>query len=359
MQRLEAQLHETPTPHTVLTMAQEQVESAPPAAPQKQATPPPVLLTGANVSLFNASKIPILRLPSLAPTVLEVLKLENVRGDMPQNLTNPKPLKLSELMPKLPTIPSFSAPVFTPETTDAEYVSNVTAAAKALMTPLVESTMLPSYIGGLKSRIVDEIGWLKSFANDTTRQTVMCGIFAQQMGSCVAFTAKMQSTKIQALQSGLKVLLQIEAQLNTDIAQKLSAFNVVSRGCGGGRQSVVIDCGGPYIYADIFVRRPSLTRLLHPPSLSKPTQPQTQPSQGALGGNWMCEVGADLDQAILKAAALKSASNAYAAKTKNAVEKLNDFLQGQWSTSPWWHMEEGTELPKLAVPCPIVQALPQ
>lgn len=293
----------------VLTMAQEQVEAAPPAAPQKQATPPPVLLTGANVSLFNASKIPILRLPSLAPTVLEVLKLENVRGDMPQNLTNPKPLKLSELMPKLPTIPSFSAPVFTPETTDAEYVSNVTAAAKALMTPLVESTMLPSYIGGLKSRIVDEIGWLKSFANDTTRQTVMCGIFAQQMGSCVAFTAKMQSTKIQALQSGLKVLLQIEAQLNTDIAKKLSAFNV--------------------------------------------------PSQGALGGNWMCEVGADLDQAILKAAALKSASNAYAAKTKNAVEKLNDFLQGQWSTSPWWHMEEGTELPKLAVPCPIVQALPQ
>lgn len=49
-------------------------------------------------------------MPSLAPTILEALKLENVRGDMPQNLTHPKPLKLGELMPKLPVLPTFTPP---------------------------------------------------------------------------------------------------------------------------------------------------------------------------------------------------------------------------------------------------------
>jgi hypothetical protein len=59
-------------------------------------------------TLLNATHVPIVRFPSLAPTVLELLKLDNVRGDMVQNIS--KPLRLSELMPKLPVIPTFSAP---------------------------------------------------------------------------------------------------------------------------------------------------------------------------------------------------------------------------------------------------------
>jgi hypothetical protein len=67
----------------------------------------------------------------------------------------------------------------------------------------------------------------------------------------------------------------------------------------------------------------------------------------------MCEVGGDLDQAI-KGLASKSTSAAYAAKAKAAQEKLSDFLEGRWATSQWWALREGAQLPKLAVPCPIV-----
>jgi hypothetical protein len=61
-------------------------------------------------NILNTTHVPIIRVPSLAPSVLEVLRVEGVRGDMPQNLTHPKPLKLSEIMPKLPQIPAFAVP---------------------------------------------------------------------------------------------------------------------------------------------------------------------------------------------------------------------------------------------------------
>jgi hypothetical protein len=88
--------------------------------------------------------------------------------------------------------------------------------------------MLPSYVTGLKTRVNDEIGWLKTFVSDPARQSVMCGVFGAQMGGCVAFTAKMQQAKVQALQASLDVLVQLEVQLDTDLAQKIAAFNIVS-----------------------------------------------------------------------------------------------------------------------------------
>lgn len=55
----------------------------------------------------TTTKVPIIKFPSLAPTILEVLGMQNVRGDMPQNLTHPQPILLSKIMPKLPVIPNF------------------------------------------------------------------------------------------------------------------------------------------------------------------------------------------------------------------------------------------------------------
>lgn len=178
------------------------------------------------------SHIPIVRAPSLAPAVLEALKLEGVRGDMPQNLS--KPLRLSELMPKLPVLPSFTPPVFGPSTTDADVVSNVTAAARALLVPLVESTMLPSYAAALRARVADEAKWLEEFTADRARQQKLCGFFTQYMNNCVAFTAKMQAAKVQAIGTALDVLTSMEGQLNADMATKMAAFNMVGEARGGG-----------------------------------------------------------------------------------------------------------------------------
>ncbi|GBF92904.1 hypothetical protein Rsub_05740 [Raphidocelis subcapitata] len=269
------------------------------ASAQKAVPPAPLNL---NALLDGPSRVPIVRVPSLAPTVLEALKLEGVRGDMPQNFT--KPLRLSELMPKLPVLPAFNAPTFGPSTSDADIVSNVTAAAKALLVPLVESTMLPSYAAALRARVADEAKWLDDFSSDRARQQKLCGFFTQYMNNCIAFAAKMQGAKVQAISTALDVLSTMEGQLNADMATKLAAFNV--------------------------------------------------PSTKALGGNWLCEVGGDLRQGIRDAAA-RSTSEGYAAKAANASAKLDDFLAGRWAASPWWHMTEGTELKPLATPCPIVQ----
>lgn len=90
------------------------------------------------------------------------------------------------------------------------------------------------------------------------------------------------------------------------------------------------------------------------PSPPPPPATRAQPRVGALGGNWVCEVGADLATAI-RANAAGSKSEGYAAKAANAIAKLNDFLGGRWAASPWWAMNEGTRLPSLAAPCPILQ----
>jgi hypothetical protein len=79
-----------------------------------------------------------------------------------------------------------------------------------------------------------------------------------------------------------------------------------------------------------------------------------QESQSALGSNWMCEVGGDLSTAIREAMA-KSSSEAYLAKAKNGLAKINDFVAGRWATSPWWRLSADAQLPKLDTPCPIVQ----
>jgi hypothetical protein len=68
----------------------------------------------------------------------------------------------------------------------------------------------------------------------------------------------------------------------------------------------------------------------------------------------VCEVGGDLTTAIREAAA-KSSSEAYAAKAKNALAKVNDFVAGRWAASPWWRLTKDAQLPALEVPCPIVK----
>lgn len=90
--------------------------------------------------------------------------------------------------------------VFGPDTTEADLVANISAATKALMTPLVESTALPAYRNGLRGRITDETGWLRAFSEDGAKQAAMCGFMGASSGRCVAFTVNMQSAKIQALQ---------------------------------------------------------------------------------------------------------------------------------------------------------------
>jgi hypothetical protein len=329
-QRLVACAHASTKPCTITPCAGGALSQAAPGKP-----PTAINMT----TLLNATHVPIVRFPSLAPTVLELLKLDNVRGDMVQNIS--KPLKLSELMPKLPTIPTFAAPSewanrpgrcahaahrlqsplpatpaihttralpvppspppspdFGPNTSDEEIESNVTAAARALMLPLVESTMLPSYIAGLRARVADEAVWLQGFVADKARQDKLCGFFTQvracaaasflsaashpaqdqlparscslpcqllrftpagsftnlaqgggtrlpglcahaqcslllptcppqYYSNCIVFTANMQKTKIQAIATALDVLTQMEAQLNTDMANKIAAFNVV------------------------------------------------------------------------------------------------------------------------------------
>lgn len=57
----------------------------------------------------------------------------------------------------------------------------------------------------------------------------------------------------------------------------------------------------------------------------------------------------------IRAAAATSKSEGYTKKAANAVEKLNDFAQAKWGISPWWLLQNGTALPKLATPCPILQ----
>jgi hypothetical protein len=55
----------------------------------------------------------------------------------------------------------------------------------------------------------------------------------QYYSNCIVFAANMQKTKIQAIATALDVLTQMEAQLNTDMATKIAAFNVV-HGSGWG-----------------------------------------------------------------------------------------------------------------------------
>lgn len=99
--------------------------------------------------------------------------------------------------------------------------------------PLVESTMLPQYVSALKARISQESLYLDTLASDSSKQREMCGIMPQQyLGGCVAFSLKMQAAKVQAVQSGLQVLQQMQAQLDTDMAKKLAAFNIVSEALG-------------------------------------------------------------------------------------------------------------------------------
>ncbi|KIY97015.1 hypothetical protein MNEG_10949 [Monoraphidium neglectum] len=253
--------------------------------------------------VLTAPRVPLVKIPSLAPTLLEMFKLGGVKGDAPQNKTNnPALIKLSTLMPKLPIIPSFDAPKFNASTTDAEVQGNVTAAVAALRVPLVESVMLPQYVAGLKARIGGEASWLDSMANDTASQQRLCAMMPQFAQRCVQFLTHVQRAKVQALSASLGVLQSMEAQLNTDLATKLAAFNLAS-------------------------------------------------SQ-AVNGNWLCNLAAALDQDI-KAGAGSSTSGAYAAKATSAVEKLRDFVSGRWEVSPWWRMQADTQLPKLVATCPI------
>lgn len=77
-----------------------------------------------------------------------------------------------------------------------------------------------------------------------------------------------------------------------------------------------------------------------------------QPSDTAVGGNWLCNLGQQLDSGI-KAAASSSTSGAYAAKATTAVQKLGDFLAGRWASSPWWTLQADATLPQLVAACPI------
>jgi hypothetical protein len=61
----------------------------------------------------------------------------------------------------------------------------VTAAARALMVPLVESTMIPSYVAGLRARVADETAWLQGFVASKARQEKLCGFFTQVGGRLV------------------------------------------------------------------------------------------------------------------------------------------------------------------------------
>lgn len=94
--------------------------------------------------------------------------------------------------------------------------------------------MLPAYVTGLKQRVAVEVSWLQSFLSDPEKQQSRCGMFGQATrGSCVTFAASMQRAKVQALQAALTTLSQIEAQLNSEMASKIAAFDVVSlRGFG-------------------------------------------------------------------------------------------------------------------------------
>jgi hypothetical protein len=118
---------------------------------------------------------------------------------------------------------------FNASTTDAEVQGNVTAAVAALRVPLVESVMLPQYVAGLKARIGGEASWLDSMANDTASQQRLCAMMPQFAQRCVQFLTHVQRAKVQALSASLGVLQSMEAQLNTDLATKLAAFNLVRR----------------------------------------------------------------------------------------------------------------------------------
>lgn len=143
----------------------------------------------------------------------------------PAGLLTP-PLSRSNTLWRKPA--TAAAAVFTTDTTDAELEANVTAATKALLTPLVESTMLPQYAAGLRQRVAGEVQWLQSFVEDPSKQSSLCGMFgAATKASCVNFAASMQRAKVQALQAALAALTQIEAQINTELAAKVAAFDVV------------------------------------------------------------------------------------------------------------------------------------
>ena len=88
--------------------------------------------------------------------------------------------------------------------------------------------MLPAYAGGLKARLSGEVAWLQSFVDDPTKQQSYCGVFgAATKASCIGLATNLQRAKVQALQAALTALEQIEAQLNSDIASKIAAFDVV------------------------------------------------------------------------------------------------------------------------------------
>ncbi|KAI8470225.1 MAG: hypothetical protein J3K34DRAFT_421418 [Monoraphidium minutum] len=263
----------------------------------------------ANATAFNwddvltAKHVPLVKLPSLAPSILEALGFEGVRGGDKQNATNnPALLKLSTLMPRLPSIPTFDVPTFGPATTDAEVAGNVSLAASALRVPLVESTALPGYVAGLKARVASEAAWLAGFLNDTAAQGAACALLPQYAARCVALTGSMQRAKVQALEASLGVLESMEGQLNGDLAAKLAAFD--------------------------------------------------RPSPKALNGNWLCNVAAALDAAI-KDSASRAAKGATAAKATAGVAKLSEFVSGRAEGSALWRLQAGAQLPKVAAACPL------
>lgn len=87
--------------------------AAPAASPASTAGPTTTTtaVKGGGVDLLDPTRrVPIVRVPSLAPSILELLKMDGVRGDMPQDPLHPKPLRLQELMPKLPAMPQYTPP---------------------------------------------------------------------------------------------------------------------------------------------------------------------------------------------------------------------------------------------------------